>query len=190
MPYGMSTERLYGWSSFPSDHAILFMALAVAIFLASRRFGWLALTYTTLCIIGPRVYLGWHWPTDVLAGALLGAAFAAERYGVVPDMINFAKGVTNAAVPLGGTIVSNKVHYAFMSGPEHGIEQLLLELRAADYVPGTFLVLLLGALVAAFAGSAALRILRAALAKRLVAAFAIYLVPLGIATLAWGYARP
>ena len=77
MPYGMSTERLYGWSSFPSDHAILFVALAVGVFFASRRLGWLALTYTALCIMGPRVYLGWHWPTDVLAGALLGAAFAA-----------------------------------------------------------------------------------------------------------------
>jgi undecaprenyl-diphosphatase len=77
LPYGMSTERLYGWSSFPSDHAILFVALAVGVFFASRRLGLLALTYTALCIIGPRVYLGWHWPTDVLAGSLLGAAFAA-----------------------------------------------------------------------------------------------------------------
>jgi undecaprenyl-diphosphatase len=76
VPYGMSTERLYGWSSFPSDHAILFVALSVGVFLASRRLGLLALAYTGLFIIGPRVYLGWHWPTDVLAGALLGAAFA------------------------------------------------------------------------------------------------------------------
>jgi membrane-associated phospholipid phosphatase len=59
------------------DHAILFAALAVGVLFASRRLGVLALTYTALCIIGPRVYLGWHWPTDVLAGALLGAAFAA-----------------------------------------------------------------------------------------------------------------
>jgi beta-alanine--pyruvate transaminase len=60
---------------------------------------------------------------EVITGfGRMGAAFAAERYGVIPDMINFAKGVTNAAVPLGGVIVSNKVHDAFMSGPDHGIE--------------------------------------------------------------------
>jgi beta-alanine--pyruvate transaminase len=60
---------------------------------------------------------------EVITGfGRLGAAFAAERYGVTPDMINFAKGVTNAAVPLGGTVVCSKVHDAFMSGPDHGIE--------------------------------------------------------------------
>jgi beta-alanine--pyruvate transaminase len=60
---------------------------------------------------------------EVITGfGRLGANFAAERYGVIPDMINFAKGVTNAAVPLGGVIVGNKVHDAFMSGPDHGIE--------------------------------------------------------------------
>ena len=52
----------------------------------------------------------------------LGHAFASERYGVTPDVIVFAKGVTNGAVPMGGVIVSRKIHDAFMQGPETGIE--------------------------------------------------------------------
>ncbi len=87
LPHGMSTERLYGWSSFPSDHAVLFAALAVGVFFASRRLGVLALGYVVLCIIGPRVYLGWHWPTDVLAGVLLGIAFAAGA--IIPAYRDF-----------------------------------------------------------------------------------------------------
>ena len=60
---------------------------------------------------------------EVITGfGRMGAAFAAERYGVTPDIINFAKGITNGAVPMGGCIVSNKVHDGFMTGPEHQIE--------------------------------------------------------------------
>ncbi len=77
MPHGMSIERLYSWSSFPSDHAVLFAALAVGVFFASRRLGVLAISYVLFFILGPRMYLGWHWPTDLLVGALLGMAFAA-----------------------------------------------------------------------------------------------------------------
>jgi beta-alanine--pyruvate transaminase len=58
----------------------------------------------------------------ITAFGRVGAAFAAERYGVTPDIITFAKGVTNGAVPLGGVIVSNRIHAAFMSGPDHAIE--------------------------------------------------------------------
>jgi membrane-associated phospholipid phosphatase len=87
VPHGMSMERLYTWSSFPSDHAILFMTLAVGIFFASRRLGILALGYVVLFIMAPRVYLGWHWPTDVLSGAVLGLAFAAVA--TIPAYRNF-----------------------------------------------------------------------------------------------------
>ncbi|HET8745602.1 MAG TPA: aminotransferase class III-fold pyridoxal phosphate-dependent enzyme, partial [Ramlibacter sp.] len=52
----------------------------------------------------------------------LGHAFAAERYGIVPDMITFAKGITNAAVPMAGVMASKKIYDAFMNGPEHVIE--------------------------------------------------------------------
>jgi beta-alanine--pyruvate transaminase len=60
---------------------------------------------------------------EVITGfGRLGHPFAAERYGVVPDMITFAKGVTSGAVPMGGVIMRNHVHDAFMTGPEHVIE--------------------------------------------------------------------
>jgi beta-alanine--pyruvate transaminase len=60
---------------------------------------------------------------EVITGfGRLGFAFAAERYGVVPDIITFAKGITSGAVPMGGAIVRAPVHDAFMRGPEHVIE--------------------------------------------------------------------
>ena len=60
---------------------------------------------------------------EVITGfGRLGYAFAAERYGVIPDMITFAKGVTSGAVPMGGVIVRKGIYDAFMKGPEHAIE--------------------------------------------------------------------
>jgi len=60
---------------------------------------------------------------EVITGfGRLGHAFAAERYGVTPDMITFAKGVTSGAVPMGGVIASSAIHDAFMRGPEHAVE--------------------------------------------------------------------
>jgi beta-alanine--pyruvate transaminase len=60
---------------------------------------------------------------EVITGfGRLGFPFAAERYGVVPDMITFAKGVTSGAVPLGGVLVREHIYDAFMNGPDHVIE--------------------------------------------------------------------
>ena len=60
---------------------------------------------------------------EVITGfGRLGYGFAAERYGVLPDMITFAKGVTNGAVPMGGVVVRDTIHDAFMTGPEHVTE--------------------------------------------------------------------
>ncbi|TMJ72703.1 MAG: aminotransferase class III-fold pyridoxal phosphate-dependent enzyme, partial [Alphaproteobacteria bacterium] len=60
---------------------------------------------------------------EVITGfGRLGHAFASERYGVTPDMITFAKGVTNAAVPMAGVMASKKIYDAFMTGPEHLVE--------------------------------------------------------------------
>jgi len=51
-----------------------------------------------------------------------GQPFAAQTFGVVPDMIVCAKGLTNGSVPMGAVIVQDGVHDAFMTGPEHLIE--------------------------------------------------------------------
>jgi len=60
---------------------------------------------------------------EVITGfGRLGHAFAAQRYGVEPDMIMFAKGVTSGAVPMAGVIVRKGIYDAFMNGPEHAIE--------------------------------------------------------------------
>ena len=50
-----------------------------------------------------------------------GAAFAAQEFGVRPDMITLAKGLTNGCIPMGGVLVSKAIYEEFMKGPE-GIE--------------------------------------------------------------------
>lgn len=77
IPHALRPTVLYGWSSFPSDHAVLFVTLAVGLLMASRLLGSLALVYTFVAILFPRIYLGLHWPTDLLAGAAIGAALAS-----------------------------------------------------------------------------------------------------------------
>src|SRR6266511_1336615 len=60
---------------------------------------------------------------EVITGyGRLGHAFAAERYGVNPDMITFAKGITSGSVPMGGVIVRKGIYDAFMRGPMHVVE--------------------------------------------------------------------
>ncbi|WP_404545007.1 phosphatase PAP2 family protein [Dyella jejuensis] len=60
------------WSSFPSDHAMMWCAVAMGIYLASRRLGIIAFVFAIAFICLPRIYLGLHYPTDVLVGGVLG----------------------------------------------------------------------------------------------------------------------
>jgi beta-alanine--pyruvate transaminase len=60
---------------------------------------------------------------EVITGfGRMGHAFAADRYGIVPDMITFAKGITNAAVPMGGVIAKSEIHDAFRAEKDWMVE--------------------------------------------------------------------
>ena len=60
---------------------------------------------------------------EVITGfGRLGHAFAAERFGVVPDILTFAKGVTSGTVPMGGCMVRQGIYDKFMNGADHVIE--------------------------------------------------------------------
>jgi len=60
---------------------------------------------------------------EVITGfGRLGAPFGAQYFGVTPDMITMAKGLTNGAVPMGAVAASARVYETFMQGPENAIE--------------------------------------------------------------------
>lgn len=60
---------------------------------------------------------------EVITGyGRVGTAFAATRFGITPDIMTTAKGLTNGAIPMGAVFVHKRIHDAFMQGPEELIE--------------------------------------------------------------------
>ena len=60
---------------------------------------------------------------EVISGfGRLGSPFAIDRFGVVPDIVTLAKGITNATVPMGAVVANTEIHDAFMQGPPGAIE--------------------------------------------------------------------
>src|SRR5581483_300753 len=60
---------------------------------------------------------------EVITGfGRLGTAFAVDYFGVTPDIVVTAKGITNGIIPMGGVFVKNKIYDAFMDAPENTIE--------------------------------------------------------------------
>jgi undecaprenyl-diphosphatase len=75
-PFDMDWSNLVS-NAFPSDHAVLAFALAAIVWGASRRLGLVALAWAAFGVCLPRIYFGFHWPTDLIAGGLIGAAGVA-----------------------------------------------------------------------------------------------------------------
>jgi len=76
------------WSSFPSDTTALACAIATAIGLASPRLGLLAFAWAAFTAMA-KLYGGYHFPSDVAAGAMIGAfaTYAIHRSGPVVDWV-------------------------------------------------------------------------------------------------------
>ncbi len=58
----------------------------------------------------------------ITAFGRIGGAFSGDRFGVVPDIITCAKGLTNGFVPMGAVLVQDKIYQQFMQGPPNAIE--------------------------------------------------------------------
>src|SRR5919197_973753 len=70
-------------------------------------------SYHGILLVLDEVITGW---------GRVGTPFASQHFGVQPDLITFAKGITSGAVPLGGVIVSNAIYDTFMNANGPGIE--------------------------------------------------------------------
>jgi len=77
------------WSSFPSDHAVLAFVMAVSLWRISRPIGVWALLHATIFVCLPRLYVGFHFATDLIAGALLGTMLA-----VVVPLLSISRAVS------------------------------------------------------------------------------------------------
>ena len=77
--------------SFPSDHATVAGAVAVGLLFANRRLGIIASVLAVLMAF-TRIYVGAHYPGDVLAGLILGGIVAATgRFVIVPTLTKIAR---------------------------------------------------------------------------------------------------
>jgi undecaprenyl-diphosphatase len=68
--------------AFPSDHAVMAGAVTAGLFLVNRQLGWVAAALAVLMVFS-RVYIAAHYPLDVAAGLLLGAAVTLAGWAVL-----------------------------------------------------------------------------------------------------------
>jgi undecaprenyl-diphosphatase len=76
-------DTFSNWGSFPSDHSALFFIFTTIAFTINRRLGVLSVVLSLYyCIL--RIAIGYHWPSDILGGALLGSLVALLLLSLEP----------------------------------------------------------------------------------------------------------
>ncbi|MGE6402894.1 undecaprenyl-diphosphatase [Bacillus cereus] len=73
-------------NSFPSDHTILFFSICFSFWLVRKKTGWLWLVLA-FCVAISRIWVGVHYPFDVITGALVGSISAIFSYWLTPKII-------------------------------------------------------------------------------------------------------
>lgn len=87
LPYFGHADVLEHWSSFPSDHAAVYVAMATAIFMRHRALGLGAFVWVLGTGLLSRVYFGVHYPADIVGGALIGIATMYAVYRLPTDRL-------------------------------------------------------------------------------------------------------
>jgi undecaprenyl-diphosphatase len=80
IPSSPDPNVFVNWSSFPSDHAILFAALATGFCFISVRLGVFVFLYYLLVGAFPLMFLGYHYATDIIAGTIIGVLISAVAH--------------------------------------------------------------------------------------------------------------
>ncbi|MCE6959046.1 phosphatase PAP2 family protein [Cereibacter sphaeroides] len=128
---GLTSQTLDGWSSMPSDHAVLYFALATGMFLAHRAIGTVALAHAIFIICLPRVYFGLHYTLDIAVGAAIGMAMSLLLVPALGRQFE-RKAVADFALSHGGLfyplVFFTTWQVALMFGP---VRDLLRDLAAA-----------------------------------------------------------
>lgn len=84
LPLGVNPQTLNYWNSLPSDHAAIYFALATAIWYQNRALGSAAMVWTMVFGLVPRIYLGYHYPSDILAGSIVGIVIMVLTWHFAP----------------------------------------------------------------------------------------------------------
>lgn len=98
-------SRSHDWS-FPSDHATISCAVALALFYVSKRLGYVAL-FLAFVMAFARVYSGVHYPQDVVAGLIIGATVAlALRFVLITPATAIVRWIRGSKIK--GLLVATK----------------------------------------------------------------------------------